>query len=138
MILYPVSSPEAETGSSALPVWQAVERKQKQPATEWWLVAQPDHAALAGDLAARISSHLFPSRDEEVIQGIALHDEGWSAFDSKATVNADSRPVSFLELRPSEFVDAWRGSIQRAEQVGPVAGLIVSGHFCRLGQGRLA
>ena len=137
MILHPLNSPESDTGARAIPVWQAVERKQKQPASEWWLVAQPDHAALAGDLAARISSELFPALDEDVIKGISLHDEGWAPFDSQARVNAEGRPASFLELPPSEFVPAWRGSIDRAEQVAPIAGFIVSGHFCRLGHGRL-
>ena len=137
MILHPQNSPETDTGADAIPVWQAVERRQKQPASEWLLVAQPDHAALAGDLAARISSPLIPAVDDEVIAGIALHDEGWAPFDSEPRLNAEARPVSFLELPPSEFVPAWLGSIERAQQVAPIAGILVSGHFCRLGHGRL-
>jgi len=65
MVLYPLPSREPSSGepvscqpsltpARAVPAWEAVERKQKQAASEWWLVAQPDHAALAGDLAERI------------------------------------------------------------------------------------
>lgn len=136
MILCPLNSPDAES-RAPVPVWQAVEAKQRQPAREWWLVAQPDHAALAGDVAARIQSSLFPTRDEAVIRGISLHDEGWADFDSEPRLNAEGRPMSFLELPPSEFVRAWMGSIDCAKTVAPISGIIVSGHFCRLGQGRL-
>jgi hypothetical protein len=136
MILNPIHAAE-EQSRAPLPVWQTVERKQKQAAHEWLLVAQPDHAALAGDLAARISSPFLPERDDEIIQGITLHDEGWAALDREPLMDAAGRPKSFLDFLPSAFVIAWRESIERAEKVAPIAGLIVSGHFCRLGQNRM-
>src|SRR2546429_5323874 len=41
------------------------EKKQRQAANDWWLIAQPDHAALAGDLAANLNSPLFPPLDRK-------------------------------------------------------------------------
>src|SRR5881397_335778 len=65
----------------AIPAWEAVERKQKQEANAWWLVAQSDHAALSGDLAANLSSPFFPKLDIDVVHAISLHDAGWAHFD---------------------------------------------------------
>lgn len=143
MVLYPLSAPPDDTrvaagnGSQPSPAWDAIERAQRRTADEWWLVAQPDHAALAGDLADRIESGLFPKLDNDVVQAIALHDEGWAEFDYAAPKFVNGRPASFLEMPPVDFLRAWRGSIQRAEQVAPIAGILVSEHFCRLGRAGL-
>ncbi len=138
MVLYPLNSPE-RTREDLIPAWDAIERTQKQAATEWWLIAQPDHAALAGDLASRISSSEFPQLDSQLLQAIALHDEGWAQFDggSAPKLNGQGRPLSFLEAAPPEFVSAWCGSIARAAHVAPMGGIMVSEHFCRLARARL-
>jgi hypothetical protein len=131
--------------------WQAVERKQKQPAEDWWLIAQPDHAALAGDLAACLNFPKFPKLDQDVIRAITLHDAGWAQFDGgergtgrhleavlhDPQLNDEGRPLSFLDVKPAKFVKAWTDSIVRAGQAGPIGGLIVSEHFCRLARNRL-
>jgi len=135
MILNPRYSPSdgPQPATTCVPAWDAVFRAQKASASNWWLVAQPDHAALARDLSERIQSRDFPALDDEVLQAIALHDEGWKAFDN-APMAHDGRPLSFLDLGPADFLQAWRDSIACAERVGPVAGLLVSEHFLRLGQ----
>jgi hypothetical protein len=138
MILHPCNSyPKSALADEQIETgfvsgWEAVFQAQKAPASSWLLVAQPDHAALAGDLAQRIRSSYFPRLDDEMLQAIALHDEGWNEFDTTAMVR-DGRPLSFLDLGPADFLKAWRGSIECAERAGPVAGLMVSGHFFRLG-----
>jgi hypothetical protein len=146
MVLYPVISLLDDSASGGrgcpphtgtVPAFQSIERKQRQDASEWWLVAQPDHAALAGDLAARIVSAEFPRLDAEVVQAIAAHDDGWAAFDGAAKLNGRERPLSFLEMAPRDFLRAWHDSIERAEQVAPIGGILVSEHFCRLGRWRL-
>jgi hypothetical protein len=63
MVLHPISSGESSAPGappSARSAWEAVELKQKEHAEHWWLIAQPDHAALAGDLAARLDPPFFP------------------------------------------------------------------------------
>jgi hypothetical protein len=153
MVLYPLPDSEIPNGTSSatIPAWQAVEQKQRQPANDWWLIAQPDHAALAGDLAANLKSPLFPQLEPDVIRAVALHDAGWAHFDGgqrgtgrdlevvlrDPKLDPLGRPLSFLELTPQEFLMAWTDSIVLAERVAPMGGVIVSQHFCRLAENRL-
>jgi hypothetical protein len=144
MVLRPVvPSPRPQPTEGGAPAWPAIERIQKQTAAEYWLVSQPDHAALAGALAANFVSPEFPCIDPLIARAIEVHDAGWAIFDSEARVAAvpavDSRgkPVSFLEIDPADFLRAWSASIERAGSVCPAGGYIVSRHFCALGEGRL-
>ncbi len=122
----------APAGSDFIPAWSAIE-----PTQNWelgcWLIAQPDHAELAGDLARQFA---HPALDAEVIEAIRLHDAGWAALDEKE-LNSD-RPRSFLAMSPPEFVAAWTASIDRAQLSSAIGGVIVSRHFCRLAEDRLA
>jgi hypothetical protein len=124
-----------------MPAWQAVAERQKQSASKWWLVTQPDHAALAGDLAARLEFAAIPPLSSAVSHAIAVHDAGWAKFDNNAAAATQASrdlPLSFLDIRPSQFLIAWADSIQAAEEIGAVGGIIVSEHFSRLGRSRLA
>ena len=144
MVLHPLEAPAAAT-PEIVSAWEAVFRTQQQHSSSYWLIAQPDHAALAGDLAANFSYPEFPELTPEVVQAIALHDAGWAALDidsrdataSSGQRDAAARPLSFLYVPPKLMIDAWDGSIQRAEEVGPIGGLLVGGHFRRLGAHRL-
>lgn len=157
MVLYPLgngknSSTRPRSGAvDLIPAWEAVERKQKQVSQEWWLIAQPDHAALAGDIAANLCFPSLPKLDSQVIHAIALHDAGWARFDGgergtgrdlevslrDPKLDNTGRPLSFLDMTPEEFVQAWTDSIERAQQTGALGGAIVSQHFTRLAQSRL-
>jgi Protein of unknown function (DUF3891) len=154
MVLHPIDSgnPTQQRGPQSLcSAWAVVEDKQKQPAQEWWLIAQPDHAALAGDLAALLETPLIPNLDELVLRAISLHDSGWARFDGgergtgreleislrEPQVDANGKPLSFLEMTPEQFVIAWEESIQRAAEVSVAGGAMVSQHFCRLTRSRL-
>jgi hypothetical protein len=133
VILHPLpTSGNADSPSSEfISGWDAVFRAQRVPASNWLLIAQPDHAVLAGDLAAHIQSRGFPPLSQEELQAISLHDEGWTEFDRQPQVR-DGRPLSFLDCSPNDFLRAWSGSIECAERVGPLAALLVSEHFSRL------
>ena len=134
MVLRPLDL--AEMSTTRAPAWEAVARTQKQPAHAWWLIAQPDHADLAGDLAERIRWQHFPALDAEVLEAIRLHDEGWTEFDLAPSTRG-ARPLSFLDMGPGDFLKAWEGSIMRAEESSAVGGLLVGTHFRRLGEFRL-
>ena len=157
MVLYPLS---ADKNSSArltigskdpISAWEAVDRKQKQNAEEWWLIAQPDHAALAGDIAANLQSPFIPKLDAQVLRAISLHDSGWARFDGgergtgrdlevslcDPKIDENGRPLSFLEISLQDFLQAWTESIERAEEAVPMGAAMVSEHFCRLAESRL-
>ncbi len=133
MILYPLSPPVLRKTTDYVPAWDAILRAQKQAADEWLLIAQADHAALAGEIAGGMSSPDFPALDPEVIQAIFVHDDGWKEVDKGVPkTNAQKRPLSFFEESPADVFRAWQGSIASATQVAPIAGILVSEHFCRI------
>ena len=129
--------------------WEAVARTQRTISSTYDLVRQPDHARLSGQIAAHLAIADAPLIDDNIVHGISLHDEGWSDFDTgrkrlQATpaqyfdtniaLTAEGKPLSFLEIKAEDFLRAWSGSIAAAEAVAPIAGLIVSGHFRRIGR----
>jgi hypothetical protein len=126
----------AEHPPACVPVWDAIHPTQKTRSPEYWLITQPDHAALSGAIAAALGPPLLPRLSPEVVQGIALHDDGWRPLDAQVRV-ADGKPLSFLDFGPLDFLPAWRASIESAETVAAIAGAIVSGHFWRLAKNRL-
>jgi hypothetical protein len=121
-----------------------VAERQKRPAKAYWLISQPDHARLSGELAANFISSEFPPVEPAVAQAIGAHDSGWAVFPAEASMaaapmtNGYGKPLAFIEFGPEQFLRAWSGSIDRAEGICATGGIIVSRHFCELGNFRLA
>src|SRR2546426_481547 len=113
MILRPINLPGAHR-ERCVPAWTAVEETQRRVATEYWLISQPDHAALAGVFARAIAADWIPQLSDDVVRAITLHDEGWRQFDAQPLAR-NGQPLSFIEVAPAQFVQAWTGSIERAE-----------------------
>ena len=148
MILRPEAQP-AHANDAFVSAWEAVARAEKTISAKYHLVRQPDHARVSGDIAQQLAIAGAPPVDDNIVRGISLHDEGWAAFDegrerleatpasyssANVAVDREGRPLSFLDIKAGNFLHAWRGSIDSAEAVAPIAALIVSGHFCRLGK----
>jgi hypothetical protein len=91
---------------------------------------------VSGDIARALGPPVIPNLNSELVAAIAAHDDGWAPFDAQVTVR-NRKPLSFVDFSPTDFLRAWRGSIQRAEAIAAIGGAIVSGHFCRLAQNRL-
>lgn len=142
MVLRPILDSDQPSEADRLPAWDAVERRQTQRAQAWWLVSQPDHAAVSGQIAARFGASGFPQVPPEIVRAIALHDSGWSLFESDAhaqpQLHPDGRPVSFFEVEPDTFLRAWTASIDRVAHDSAVGGYMVSQHFEALGKFRIA
>jgi hypothetical protein len=139
MVIRPVLQGEAEDlGGGALSAWQVVEQSQHAAADDYWLIPQPAHAALAGDIAAKLRPELFGHIDPTIARCIALHDSGWSASDAavirtlRSSKSAKERPLSFLDVEPAEVVKAWTASIETTEKFARIGGYLVSCHFTRL------
>jgi len=132
VILRPTNPQQSTSGF--VPAWDAILRTQKQPSDEWLLIMQADHAALAAEIARNIVNPSFPAMDAEIIRAISVHDNGWKQVDNPSTpsTNTQHRPLSFFEEAPADIFRAWQGSIARATQVAPIAGILVSEHFCRI------
>ncbi len=142
MILRSLQAEVASGNNAFLPAWDAVLRTQKQQFSECWMITQPSHAALSGELAAKLSSPQIPRPDDNILRAIALHDAGWGLPDAQAIMASRSmqmrRPQSFVDLGAPEVVSAWVRSIEVALSVSPAGGYIVSRHFWRIASHRLA
>jgi hypothetical protein len=130
-----------------MPARDAIGRMQSLRAKQYTLVHQPDHARLAGELVQCLSRPGAPALTDDIVRGIASHDDGWTDFDcgrkklewssaqysaEGVAVGADGKPLSFLDIKAGDALRAWKGSIENAEAIAPIAALIVSGHFYRL------
>src|SRR5260370_27346372 len=139
MILRPLHSAES-ANKQWLPAWQVVEQLQRQKYESCWMITQPSHAALAGEIAAKLRSPQFPKLDADLLRAIALHDAGWGIPDAQAITRSRSpkrqEPKSFLHTEIAEFLDAWTQSIQVAQSAGAAGAGIVSRHFQRLAEHR--
>jgi hypothetical protein len=129
-------SPAVARDSAPVPVWESIAATQRAPG-EAELVPQASHAVLAGVLAQNFSPAAVPGLDDAVIQGIALHDIGWTLLDYEILLGRRP-PITFLDETPERFVRAWTASIDAAADAAPVAGLLVSRHFSRLAEFRQA
>lgn len=140
MILRPLH-PAAPANDRRFPAWQVVERLQRQRYESCWMITQPSHAVLAGQLAARLQSPQIPRLDADLLRAIALHDAGWGIPDAQAITRSRAPrpqpPRSFLETEIEEFLDAWTQSIQVAQSAGAAGAYIVSRHFQRLAEHRM-
>lgn len=137
-----LGAPDASIHAQPLDVWSAIAAQQRRLAPAYWLVPQPEHARLSGELAANFVSPLFPQLSSDIVRGIGLHDCGWSLFawegsEGEPPLMAGGKPQSFIEIAPPDFLRAWARSIARAEQESALSGIIVSQHFCALGRYRL-
>jgi len=135
MVIRPLEPPAA-TDSNYLPAWDAVMRLQKQQYETCWMITQPSHAALAGQIASHLDPRFVPALEPELVHAIALHDAGWGMPDAQAVMRSRSvshdRPKSFLETTVANFLSAWTQSIEIVEAISPAGGYIVSRHFWRL------
>lgn len=141
MILRPLQTSPARSAATE-PVWVVIERSQRQVETfsgGCWLVPQPAHAALSGEVAAHLDAKAFPGITPEVVRAIALHDAGWSPDDAAVIQEsrargAKAKPYSFIAAPPKDTLAAWTGSIEIAGKSSPLGGYLVSRHFAAIGE----
>lgn len=140
MILRPFE-PASRASDDFLPAWDVVMRSQKRPHENCWMITQPSHAALSGEIAGKLTGGQAPRLEPELVRAIALHDAGWGMPDAEAVMLSRSVggacPRSFLEAGVAGFVAAWVQSIQTAQSASPAGGYMVSRHFWRIGKHRL-
>jgi hypothetical protein len=94
----------------------------------WFLISQPQHARLSGEMAARWGGRASPH--EELIFAASRHDTGWEEWELFPTLHPPSgAPAHFLEVPASVNMDIWRRGIDRLLREGrPYAALLVSHH----------
>jgi hypothetical protein len=98
------------------------------------LIAQHDHAVLAGELARRMGNTLFgmPSPFDSVITAISQHDCGWIPRDRAPELSSAGLPAHVFEINILTALDAWSDSTDQVAAGDPYAGLLVSMHSMAL------
>jgi hypothetical protein len=141
MILRPLEPPVV-TGDQLLDAWPVIENIERERYQQCWMITQPSHAALSGEIAARLTANGVPEIDAATVRAIALHDAGWGPIDAQMIVRSRARPPetpgSFLQTALNDFLAAWVLSIEIAQKDNDAGGYIVSRHFWRLAENRLA
>jgi hypothetical protein len=100
-----------------------------------WLISQPMHAWVAGQLARAWGNDRFGEVTPRaaVCLGAEQHDLGWADWEQQPTVNPQTgRPYRFFELPTGEHVAIWRPASRQALTQGRYAALLVSLHVSGL------
>lgn len=98
----------------------------------YWLISQNDHALLLKDLAEQFGGPGIQVASQPAITGIIMHDAGWPLHDDHPTLNDQHIPIDVFESRRTVALKVWTASAQRAAEVDPYAGLLVSLHSLSL------
>ena len=95
-----------------------IRREETRPdgQSEWVLIGQVDHAALAAALAeswgAEAYAPLVPR--EALLTAVRHHDDGWPEWERLPALDpATGRPLNFTEMPTADTLDIWRRSIAR-------------------------
>jgi len=96
----------------------------------WFLIAQPAHAALAGQFAQHWGNGLFapPEPRAEVILAANAHDNGWMEWEDSPKVDRQGVPYNFSEMPIPDHLSIWRLGTARMLERNPYAALLVSLH----------
>ncbi|MDH4175947.1 MAG: DUF3891 family protein [Thermoleophilia bacterium] len=92
----------------------------------WQIVLQTDHADLAEGFAAAWADR--GPRHDSLVLAARRHDDGWATWERSPLVDADSRPVAFLDVHVPAHLAFYRAGIMAITDEDPYAGLLVSMH----------
>jgi uncharacterized protein DUF3891 len=90
----------------------------------WQIVLQTDHADLSAAFARGWKTSLPPS----LVTATERHDDGWAVWEQSPRVDADGKPVNFLEVDIRSHLAFYRAGIAAITEEDADAGLLVSMH----------
>jgi Protein of unknown function (DUF3891) len=92
----------------------------------WQVVLQPDHAELSEEVAQAWADR--GPRHDSVVLAARRHDDGWATWERSPMVDADGKPVSFLDVHVPAHLAFYRAGIAAITDEDAYAGLLVSMH----------
>jgi Protein of unknown function (DUF3891) len=92
----------------------------------WQVVLQTDHADLSGAFARAWAEQ--GSAHEALVVAAERHDDGWAVWEQAPRVDADGKPVNFLDVDVRSHLAFYRAGIAAIAEQDPDAGLLVSMH----------
>src|SRR6202043_663018 len=109
--------------------------------TGWWLVTHVDHAHLAGAFAEQWGNELFlaPEPREQVLRGVATHDDGWAARDQQPQITRQGKPSAFSvelvgkysafeEIDLEDYLSVRDRAVRLIAAEDPYAAILISMH----------
>jgi hypothetical protein len=90
----------------------------------WQVVLQTDHADLSAAFARAWRTPLPAS----LVVAAERHDDGWAVWEQAPRVDADGKPVNFLEVDVPSHLAFYRAGIAAITEQDEDAGLLVSMH----------
>jgi len=101
---------------------------------DFLLIAQHDHAMVAGVLAEHFGNDQFakPEPQDKTVKGVSLHDCGWPLHDDEPTLNANGLPSDVFETTRAVALKVWTASADKASADELYAGLLTSLHVLSL------
>src|SRR2546421_8256845 len=85
---------------------------------------QTDHADLSAAFARAWATPLSPS----LVVAAERHDDGWAVWEQAPRLDADGKPVNFLEVDVRSHLAFYRAGIAAVTEQDADAGLLVSMH----------
>jgi hypothetical protein len=99
----------------------------------WTLIAQREHARLAGELAAAWDlTALDEALRATLVWAAHHHDDGWDDWDQHPQLDPQGRPIAFREMSVDDSNRIWADSIGTARRHSLLAGYLVACHFLDL------
>lgn len=94
------------------------------------IVAQTEHASLAGRFAERWGNERFdvPNPKAATRAAAHVHDNGWATWDLYPHLADDGTPIDLFEVPAAEWRRFYERGIDAAAELDPYAGLLVSMH----------
>lgn len=93
---------------------------------DWQVVLQTEHAELSEEVA-RAWADRGPRHDSLVLAA-RRHDDGWATWERSPRVDADGKPVTFLDVDVPAHLAFYRAGIAAISDEDAYAGLLVSMH----------
>lgn len=90
----------------------------------WQVVLQTDHADLSAGLARAWRAPLPAS----LVIAAERHDDGWAVWEQAPGVDADGKPINFIEVDVRSHLAFYRAGIAAITEQDEDAGLLVSMH----------
>jgi hypothetical protein len=90
----------------------------------WQVVLQTDHADLSAAFARAWGTLLPPA----LVVATERHDDGWAVWEQAPRLDADGKPINFLEVDIRSHLAFYRAGIAAITEQDEDAGLLVSMH----------
>ena len=94
--------------------------------SDWQVVLQTEHAELSEEVARAWADR--GARHDSVVLAARRHDDGWATWERSPMVDADGKPVNFLDVHVPAHLAFYRAGIAAIADEDAYAGLLVSMH----------